>query len=131
MVDTGSTFSLIQESCWNQLCHQEQYQPSEGQSFLLANGQRQTAIGKVKWKCEIQEQSVDLILFIMQDADLTVPVNGFSVKDRNGARLSQSSVQPTHNRRGYESKYFSLPFHNHDIHPYYAFLPRHFLIYLQ
>ncbi len=58
LVDTGSTFSLSQEYFWKQLCHQERCLPSEGQSFLLANGQRQTAIGEVKLKCELQEHSV-------------------------------------------------------------------------
>lgn len=74
IVDTGSTFSLIQKSLWKQLSPYEECQSSEGQSFLLANGQRQQSLGKVKWQCEIQGQSVDATFFIMQDADLTVPV---------------------------------------------------------
>lgn len=74
MVDTGSTLSLIQESCWRQLCRKESYDPSVGQLFMLANGQRQTAIGKVNWQCEIQGRRVDLTLFILKDTDLTVPI---------------------------------------------------------
>lgn len=53
IIDTGSTLSLIKESLLKQLCWQEPYQSSEGQSFLLANGQRQTAVGKVNWKSEV------------------------------------------------------------------------------
>lgn len=74
MVDTGSTLSLIQESCWKKLCMKEPYQQSKGQSFLLANGQRQTSIGKVNWQCGIQGRQVDLTLFILKDTDLTVPI---------------------------------------------------------
>lgn len=69
IVDTGSTFSLIQQSLWKQLSPWE-----ECQSFLLANGQRQNSLGKVSWSCEIQGQSVYVTFFIMQDSDLTVPV---------------------------------------------------------
>ncbi|XP_057205890.1 uncharacterized protein LOC130564036 [Triplophysa rosa] len=74
IVDTGSTFSLIQQSLWKQLSPREECQPSGGQSFLLANGQRQNSLGKVNWRCEIQGQSVYITFFIMQDSNLTVPV---------------------------------------------------------
>lgn len=40
----------------------------------MANGQQQTAIGKVNWKCEIQGQQVYITLFILKDTDLTVPI---------------------------------------------------------
>ncbi len=74
MIDTGSTLSLIQESCWMQLRRQEQCKPSQGQSFLLANGKKQTAIGKLGWECELHGRTLDLTLYIMRDADLTVPI---------------------------------------------------------
>ncbi len=74
MVDTGSTLSLIQKSTWEQISRNELYQPSGGQAFLFANGQQQTAIGKVTWKCEIQGRQMELTLHIMDDADLTVPI---------------------------------------------------------
>ncbi len=74
MVNTGSTLSLIQKSSWRQLCKKEPYQLSKYQSFMLANGQHQTAIGKVNWLCWIQGQQVDLTLFILKDTDLTVPI---------------------------------------------------------
>lgn len=38
IVDTGSTFSLIQQSLWKQLSPREVCQPSGRQSLLLANG---------------------------------------------------------------------------------------------
>ena len=41
---------------------------------MLANGKRQTALGKINWKGEIQGLQVDLTLFIMRDTDLTVPI---------------------------------------------------------
>lgn len=74
MIDTGSTLSLIQESCWKQLRQQETCKPNQGQSFLLANGQKQTAIGKLRWECELHGRTMDLTLYIMRDADLTVPI---------------------------------------------------------
>jgi hypothetical protein len=74
MVDTGSSLSLIQESAWKQLNHGEPSQPSKGQTFMLANGQRQTATGKVTWQCKMQGQKFALTLFILKDRDLTVPV---------------------------------------------------------
>lgn len=94
MVDTGSTLSLIQKSFWKQLCKEEQFQSSNGQSFLLANGQRQTAIGKVEWRCEIQGQPVKLTLFILNDADLTVPIIlGMDFLLTSGIKLDFQKVQ--------------------------------------
>lgn len=43
-------------------------------NFLLAKGERQTAIGKVEWNCEIQGQHMKLTLFILNDEDLTLPI---------------------------------------------------------
>lgn len=74
MIDTGSTLSLIQKSTWEQISKNEPYQPRGGQAFLLANGQQQTAIGRVTWKCEIQGCKMELTLYIMNDTDLTVPI---------------------------------------------------------
>lgn len=39
LVDTGSSLTLIQESCWRQLGHKEQLKSSHGQTFSQANGQ--------------------------------------------------------------------------------------------
>ncbi len=48
VLDTGSTYSLLQESCWKRLkSSTETLQSSRGQTFSLANGHVQTAIGKV------------------------------------------------------------------------------------
>ncbi len=74
MVDTGSSLSLIQESIWNQLSKGEPSQPSKGQTFMLANGQKQAATGMVTWHCKVQAQQFTLTLFILRDRDLTVPV---------------------------------------------------------
>lgn len=74
MVDTGSTLTLMRESLWKQLSQGEPCEPIEGQVFMLANGQRHKAIGRVQWQCEIQGQSLPLTIFILRDRDLTVPV---------------------------------------------------------
>lgn len=48
ILDTGSTYSLVQESCWKRLkSNREVLQSSRGQSFSLANGYVQSALGKV------------------------------------------------------------------------------------
>lgn len=67
IVDTGSTFSLIQKSLWKQLSGHERYQPSGNQTFLLANGQRQSLVGKVNWDCEVQGQKMNVAFYIMQE----------------------------------------------------------------
>ncbi len=74
IVDTGSTLSLIQESCWKQLHHQEQWKSSKGQTFMLANGQMQTAIGMSECECDLQGKQLKLTLYVMKDSDLTVPI---------------------------------------------------------
>ncbi len=131
MVDTGSTFSLIQKSFWKQLCHQEQYQPSEGQSFLLANGQKQTAIGKVKWKCEVHGQTVDLTFFIMRDADLTVPIIlGMDFLLKTGMVLDFHKAQYSLPTAG-AMKVKNLSLCSSWYLPHHAFLPCHFFTYLQ
>lgn len=47
---------------------------SKGQTFMLANGKKQAATGKVTWPCKMQGQKCTLTLFILKDRDLTVPV---------------------------------------------------------
>ncbi len=74
VIDTGSTLSLIQESCWRQLENHEVWKSSNGQNFLLANGQSQTALGKSDWECELQGKTFKLTLYVMRDSDLTVPI---------------------------------------------------------
>ncbi len=120
IIDTGSTFSLIQESetLWKQLCRQEPYQASKEQYFLLANGQRQTAVGKVNWKCEVQEQAVPLTLYIMRDIDLTVPVIlgiDFLLESRMILDFSRAHYSlPT--EEGTEGAN-SFPFLHHNVYP--------------
>ncbi len=74
IVDTGSTFSLIQKSLWKKLSGHEDYQSSGDQMFLLANGQRQSSLGKDNWDCEVQGQKMNVTFYVMQDSDLTVPI---------------------------------------------------------
>lgn len=74
MVDTGSTLSLIQESCYNQLKGQDQWNPSKGQTFMLANGQMHSSIGMTNWECELQGQKLKLTLYVLRNSDLTVPI---------------------------------------------------------
>lgn len=63
MLDTGSTFSLIQESCWRQLESKQKWKSSGGQSFLLANGQVQTALGCSDWEGDVFGQKFLVTIF--------------------------------------------------------------------
>lgn len=71
---SGSTFFLIQKSTWERISKNEPYQPCGGQAFLLANGHQQTAIARVTWKFEVQGHKMNLMLFIMNDIDLTIAI---------------------------------------------------------
>uniref|UniRef100_A0A8C1PDC5 Gypsy retrotransposon integrase-like protein 1 n=4 Tax=Cyprinus carpio TaxID=7962 RepID=A0A8C1PDC5_CYPCA len=74
LVDTGSTLSLMQKSLWNQLCKEKVLLSSGGQTFLLANGHHQAAIGKVLWITKLHDVPVEIEFYIMNDSDLAVPV---------------------------------------------------------
>lgn len=52
IMDTGSSYSLIQESLWRRWKDEtESWQSSRGQTFALANGHVQRALGEVTWEC--------------------------------------------------------------------------------
>ncbi|KAL6459484.1 hypothetical protein MHYP_G00329560 [Metynnis hypsauchen] len=75
MVDTGSTFSLIREACWNGLRkNSELWQPSNGQTFLLANGQSQRARGRVDLECRLHGSEFCHPFYVMANQDLAFPV---------------------------------------------------------
>ncbi len=75
IIDTGSTFSLVQYKIWKKLTKKgdDQFSTSK-QNFILANGQSQKAIGKVRWMCEIKEEKFEVEFFVMEDKDLAVSV---------------------------------------------------------
>ncbi len=75
VLDTGSTYSLLQQSCWKRLkSSTETLQSSRGQTFSLANGHVQTAIGKVIWNCTLHGHQYPFTAFVMRDQDLTLPI---------------------------------------------------------
>lgn len=74
LVDTGSSLTLIQESCWRKLGHKEQLKSSGGQTFKQANGQVLHAIGVWCCECELHGRMYEVELFVMKDDDLTVPM---------------------------------------------------------
>lgn len=72
ILDTGSTYSLMQESCWQQLASNHKVmQSSRGQSFSLANGYVQSALGKIVWQSTIHGHNYPLRAYVMRDCDLT------------------------------------------------------------
>lgn len=73
-MDTGSSLTLIQESCWRQLSRKEQLNSSLGQTFKQANGQVLSSLGMWNCECEVQGRRYDLTLYVMKNEDLTVPI---------------------------------------------------------
>ncbi|KAL6487683.1 hypothetical protein MHYP_G00043090 [Metynnis hypsauchen] len=75
MVDTGSTFSLIREACWNGLRkNSELWRPSNGQTFLLANGQSQRAKGRVDVECRLHGSEFRHPFYVLANQDLAFPI---------------------------------------------------------
>lgn len=75
MIDTGSSYSLIQESLWRKWKDDaESWKSSRGLSFALANGQVQRALGEVSWECTLQDNTCPVRLFIMRNQDLSFPL---------------------------------------------------------
>ncbi len=75
IIDTGSSYSLIQESLWDQIKQEgETLQSSKGQTFSLANGHIQHALGKVSLQCVVHNQVYPFRVFVMRNHDLTFPL---------------------------------------------------------
>lgn len=75
IIDTGSTFSIVQRKIWKELSKEKSDQfTTSNQNFILANGQCQKAIGKVRLMCEIKEEKIEVDFFVMEDKDLAVSV---------------------------------------------------------
>lgn len=70
VIDTGSTFSLITKTLWKGIKKlAEKLHSARGQTFSLANGLVQAAIGR----CSLQRIESEVCLFIMTDRDLAFP----------------------------------------------------------
>ncbi|KAL6481201.1 hypothetical protein MHYP_G00092810 [Metynnis hypsauchen] len=75
MVDTGSTFLLIHEAHWNGLRKKsELWRPSNGQTFLLANGQSQRAKGSVDLECRLHGNEFCHPFYVMANQYLAFPI---------------------------------------------------------
>jgi len=70
ILDSGSSYSLIQESLWRRWKDEtESWWSSRGQTFTLANGHVQKALGDVTWECALQGCTTPVRLFILRDED--------------------------------------------------------------
>ncbi|RXN25058.1 Retrovirus-related Pol poly from transposon [Labeo rohita] len=74
VIDTGNTYSLIQEKVWKMLKPQAKCLPPSTQTFMLANGHRQKAVGKVRESCEVQGKTFEVQFYVLKDGDLAVPI---------------------------------------------------------
>jgi len=127
MIDTGSSLTLMQESCSNQLKHREQLDSSCGQTFQQANGQVLSALGLCKCDCELQQRKFALSMYIMRDVDLSVPIIlgmnllmssricldfhkvQYTLPTTNGCREEIFSFTPAHSSTALLSFYLALP----------------------
>ncbi|XP_043081705.1 uncharacterized protein LOC122329503 [Puntigrus tetrazona] len=108
IVDTGSSYSLIQESLWRKWKNgAESWQSSRGQTFALANGHIQRALGEVTWDCTLQECTNPLRLFVMRDEDLAFPlILGLEFLVINRVKLD------------FDTSTYSLPGQKEILHPF-------------
>ncbi len=74
VIDTGSTFSLLQQKNWQRLRRNDEHLIKSTQTFMLANGQNQRTQGKVLWECEVYGVKLAVTFYVMNDGDLAVPV---------------------------------------------------------
>ncbi|XP_073808802.1 adenosylhomocysteinase isoform X1 [Danio rerio] len=74
VIDTGSTFSLLQKKLWERLKKKDEQLTRSDQTFMLANGQSQKTLGKVLWACEIYGVKHEVTFHVMDDDSLAVPV---------------------------------------------------------
>ncbi len=74
VIDTGSTFSLLQQKNWQRLRRNDEHLIKSTQTFMLANGQNQQTRGKVLWECEVYGVKLAVTFYVMNDGDLAVPV---------------------------------------------------------
>lgn len=75
LLDTGSTYSLIQESLWCRVKRpKEELNPGQDCAFVLANGQVHHALGYAEMKVILQGQEWKLDVYVMKDSHLAFPV---------------------------------------------------------
>ncbi|XP_039506983.1 uncharacterized protein LOC120462416 [Pimephales promelas] len=55
VIDTGSTFSLLQHKVWQRLRRRDEQLTRSAQTFMLANGQSQKTQGKILWNVKYTE----------------------------------------------------------------------------
>lgn len=72
VIDTGSTFSLMQQKVWQRLKRKDELLTRSDQTFMLANGQSQKAQGKILWECEMYGSKHEVTFYVMNDEDLAV-----------------------------------------------------------
>ncbi len=74
VIDTGSTFSLMQQEVWQRLKRKDENLTRSAQTFMLANGQSKKTQGKVLWECEMYGAKHEITFHVMDDKDLAVPI---------------------------------------------------------
>lgn len=108
ILDTGSSYSLIQESSWRRWKDEaESWRSCRGQTFTLANGHIQRALGEVTWECALKGCTNPLRLFIMRDEDLAFQLI-----------LGLESLVTCRVKLDFDTSTYSLPGEKETLHPF-------------
>ncbi|XP_036066205.1 uncharacterized protein LOC118598098, partial [Oryzias melastigma] len=75
VVDTGSSFTLMQDTLWKQVSREEEnFQPSEKQRFVMADGTVHQALGKKTVGLEWHGEQWPVTVHVMKDDHLVFPL---------------------------------------------------------
>lgn len=100
------------------MCKEEILLSSGGQTFLLANGYHQAAVGKVIWMSKVHDVPVEVEFYIMNDSDLAVPaILGMDFLLKSGMIIDFQHAQYTFPAQGDTVVAVTHPFSWQDTFP--------------
>ena len=89
LLDTGSTFSLMQDKLWQQIKKpHETLMPCGNQEFALANGTAKQALGRAQCTLDLHNSFWTHSMYVLDDKDLAFPIIlGLDFLQKTGLRL--------------------------------------------
>lgn len=93
VVDTGSAFTLMQESRWKEIAGMHDEIQNVKQNFVMADGKMHQSKGQVELKYEWHQERGKVEVYIMEDSHLVFPVVlGLDFLTRVGATFDFSQL---------------------------------------